>query len=121
MKFQNGDFGRELNMTSLQGYIKTSYADLVACFGEPQGGFDDYKQDVCWDIKFADGVVCTIYNWKDGRNYCGEEGLDVEDITDWHIGGHRGTGVVSRVEECLDAYLKQTCYAEPKELVYFGA
>jgi len=116
MKFQNGDFGQELNMTSLQGYINTSYADLVGCFGEPQGGFDDYKCDCEWNIKFADGVVVSIYNWKNGKNYCGEDGLDLVDITDWHIGGHRGTGAVSRVEECLDAYLKATCYKEPEQI-----
>ncbi len=107
--FQNGDFGAELNMPSLQGYINTSYADLVACFGEPQGGFDDYKQDVCWDIKFADGVVATIYNWKDGPNYCGEDGTPVEYIREWHIGGHRGTGAVSRVHEVMGAYLDRVC------------
>ena len=117
--FKNGNF--DVNMSSLQGYIRTTYADLVACFGEPQGSYDDYKQDVCWDIQFADGVVVTIYNWKNGKNYCGEDGLDVEDITEWHIGGYRGTGAVSRVEECLDAYLKRTCYQEPKEIEYFGA
>lgn len=121
MKFTNGNFGDELNMSSLQGYIRTSYADLVACFGEPVANFDDYKCDCEWNIKFADGVVASIYNWKNGRNYLGAEGLDVEDITDWHIGGHRATGVVSRVEECLDEYLKATCYQEPKEIEYFGA
>jgi hypothetical protein len=116
MKFQNGDFGSDLNMTSLQGYVETSYADLVACFGEPVAGYDDYKCDCEWNIKFADGVVCSIYNWKDGKNYCGEEGLEVQDITDWHIGGHRGTDVVGRVKECLGEYLARTCYQEPKQL-----
>ena len=112
MKFQNGDFGQELNFSSLQGYINTSYADLVACFGAPEAGFDDYKCDCEWNIKFADGVVASIYNWKNGKNYCGAAGLAVEDITDWHVGGHRGTGAVSRVEEALDEYLKRTCFKQ---------
>lgn len=119
MKFENGNF--DINMSSLQGYIETSYADLVACFGEPVAAYDDYKCDCEWNIKFADGVVATIYNWKNGKNYCGEDGLALEDITDWHIGGHRGTDVVGRVQECLTEYLERTCYKEPKEIAYFGA
>ena len=114
MKFENGNF--DLNMTSLQGYIDTSYEDLVACFGEPVASFDNYKCDCEWNIKFADGVVASIYNYKDGKNYLGDEGLDVEDITEWHIGGHRGTDVVGRVQECLNEYLERTCYKEPAQL-----
>lgn len=116
MKFQNGDFGSELNMTSLQGYVNTNYETLVACFGEPVAQYDDYKCDCEWNIKFADGVVVSIYNWKDGKNYCGEEGLDVEDITDWHVGGHRGTDAVGRVEEALGEWLEKNCYKEAKQL-----
>lgn len=106
--FKNGDF--MLDMSSLQGYIHTSYADLVACFGEPVAQFDDYKCDCEWNIKFADGVVVSIYNWKNGKNYCGEDGLAVEDITEWHIGGYRGTDAQGRVEECMNAYLARACY-----------
>ena len=116
MKFQNGDFGQDLNMSSLQGGIYTTYETLVGCFGKPVAGYDDYKCDCEWNIKFADGVVVSIYNWKNGKNYCGPAGLDVEDVTDWHIGGHRGTGAVSRVEEALDAHLKATCYRVPEQI-----
>ena len=108
--FRNGDFGRELNMSSLQGYIETSYRDLVACFGLPVAGFDDFKCDCEWNIKFADGVCVSIYNWKNGKNYCGAAGLAVEDITHWHIGGHRGTDAQGRVEEAMNAYLERTCF-----------
>jgi hypothetical protein len=101
--------GCNSNGTSLQGYINTSYADLVACFGEPDEHYDDYKSDANWDITFADGVCATIYNWKDGRNYCGADGLDVEDITEWHIGGHRGTDAEGRVHEVMSAYLESVC------------
>lgn len=102
--------GGNANFTSLQGYIDTSYAVLCGCFGQPDlKSIDDYKSDAGWTITFADGIVATIYNWKDGRNYLGDEGLDVEDITDWHIGGHRGTGVESRVKEVIGAYLDSIC------------
>lgn len=73
--------------SSLQGTITATYADLVRTFGEPDSDGDGSKTDVEWDITFPSGVIATIYNWKDGRAYCGEAGLPVESITDWHIGG----------------------------------
>lgn len=101
--------GGDINMTSLQGRISTSYEVLRGCFGLPGDQFDDCKSDAGWTITFADGVVATIYNWKDGHAYCGYDGLDVEDITDWHIGGHCNTGVESRVKEVIGAYLDSIC------------
>ncbi len=97
--------GCNANGTSLQGYVNTTYANLVACFGEPDKNFDDYKSDANWDITFADGVVATIYNWKDGKNYAGADGLALADIREWHVGGFRGTDVAGRVRECLNDYL----------------
>ena len=118
MKFKTGN--ADINMTSLQGYINTSYDDLVACFGEPTSDGDGYKVDAEWELTFEDGTVATIYNWKDGHNYCGEDGMPVECITDWHIGGRSGRAV-SHVHSAMDAHLKATCYQEPKEIAYFGA
>lgn len=76
--------------TSLRGGIDTSYKSLVDLFGKPNGMWDSYKTDAEWVIETPSGVA-TIYNYKDGKNYLGEDGLDVEDITDWHIGGYVGT------------------------------
>lgn len=82
--------------TSLQGYVAVSYDELLSKFGEPTVG-DEYKVDAEWEILFEDGKVATIYNWKDGKNYNGPDGLEVRHITDWHIGGHDNE-VVSRVK-----------------------
>jgi hypothetical protein len=76
----------DINGSCLQGYIAANYHDLVEVFGEPSNG-DEYKIDAEWDILFEDGTVATIYNWKNGYNYCGMGGLHVDDITDWHVGG----------------------------------
>lgn len=92
----------DINGTSLCDYIRVSYANLVRVFGQPTSG-DGYKVDAEWILEFDDGVVATIYNYKDGRNYCGEEGLDVEFITDWHIGGHQRADVPERVKAILDS------------------
>ena len=78
---------KQISGTSLKGYVYADYSTLVEVFGEPAGCYDDYKSDCAWDL-VINGTVCTIYNYKDGQNYCGEDGLLVEDITEWHIGGH---------------------------------
>jgi hypothetical protein len=72
--------------THLQGYIEASYDTLVDLFGEPLPG-DGYKVDAEWFIQFEDGTLATVYNYKDGVNYCGEGGIPVKLITEWHIGG----------------------------------
>jgi len=77
---------RQINGTSLQGYINCDYKTLVKVFGKPQGAYDDYKSDCAWDL-VINGVVCTIYNYKDGKNYLGSKGLAKTQITEWHIGG----------------------------------
>lgn len=79
--------GEEFYGSCLQGYITVTYAALVERFGTP-GENDGYKEDAQWCLEFPGGHLATIYNYKTGRNYLGDEGLDVEDITDWHIGGH---------------------------------
>jgi len=73
--------------TSYQGDFCFPYSWLVIAIGEPNGQSDGYKTDVEWSFLVeSSGVIATIYNWKDGPNYTG--GGRVEDLTDWHIGGH---------------------------------
>ena len=91
MKFKtHNDKEININGTHLQGEFETTFDKLVETFGDPTNG-DDYKCDAEWEIEFekqnGDLVVATIYNWKDGKNYCGASGDEVEDITNWHIGG----------------------------------
>jgi hypothetical protein len=94
----------DVNMTHLQGYINCSYDDLVEAFGYPlEERFDDYKSDAEWQIEFDDGTVATIYNYKNGKNYLGDQGYNVCDITQWHVGG-RSKNVVDRV-----AFLIKEC------------
>lgn len=74
--------------TSLQGYIECDYETLCRVFGKETSDGDGYKVDVEWDLEFSDGVVATIYNWKNGKNYCDEDGLEIDEITEWNVGGH---------------------------------
>lgn len=73
--------------TSLQGTIDIDYASIKKAFGLPNTG-DQYKISAEWDIVFEDGVIATIYDWKEGKNYLGKEGTPKTKITDWHIGGY---------------------------------
>jgi hypothetical protein len=96
------------NMTCLQGYIVASYDRLVELFGEPTEG-DGYKVDAEWLVEFEDGTVATIYNWKNGINYCGfDEGYPVEVITDWHVGGH-AFQAVRLVDDALAGVIVGEC------------
>jgi len=89
MKYQtHNETNIDNNMSHLQGYIKADYEELVEAFGSPMAdGYDNYKVDAEWMISFEDGTVATIYNWKNGRNYMGSQGMDVEDMVEWNVGG----------------------------------
>ena len=93
--------------TSLQGYIKASYEQLLQTFGAPNPNLcDNYKTDVEWAFKFADGTVATLYNWKNGKNYNGDEGLELNDIYEWNVGGFNEKAV-SRLLEKLRSQQKK--------------
>lgn len=85
--------------THLIGHVSTSYQKLVETFGHPLKG--DYKTDAEWDIQFSDGMVATIYNWKNGKNYCGEDGFELHEVDGWHIGGLKPQ-VETRIKFLLD-------------------
>jgi hypothetical protein len=73
----------DANMTCLQGYIRATYSELVEVFGEPEGGGD--KTTAEWCLRFEDGTVATIYDWKEYETPMYEY--------DWHIGGHNKKAV----------------------------
>jgi hypothetical protein len=75
MNFEtHNDTEIEVNGTFKQGSIETSYANLVSKFGKPLGVSGDDKVDVEWLIRFSDGTIADIHNWKDGKAYLGDEG-----------------------------------------------
>ena len=68
--------------THLQGRINITYKQLASVFGEPTSELGDNGDKVRmeWCLKFEDGTIATIYDWKEYR--------PIEEVTDWHIGGH---------------------------------
>lgn len=98
----------DVNGTALLDYVETTFEKLNFAFGKPllygdpsKPGWE--KSDAEWIIEFSDKKVATIYNYKDGKAYCGEEGKDVKDITEWHIGGHN-IDVVQRIINVLKGH-----------------
>lgn len=59
---------------------------LRKIFGAPTKRFDG-KTDWEWIIKFENGKVLYIYDYKIGQSYWGENGLPFEYLNHWSIGG----------------------------------
>ena len=91
----------EINGTHLQGYVDASFDTLVNVFGKPTVG-DEYKTDWEWAVEFDDGTVATVYNWKNGPNYCGSTGLNKHQVNDWHVGGFSRDAVDNVLEALFD-------------------
>lgn len=72
----------DTNGSSLKGYVSATYNDLFKVFGSPiYGPSASYEDKVTceWNLKSEDGVIFTIYDWKEERTPL--------DVYDWHIGG----------------------------------
>jgi hypothetical protein len=80
----------DANMTSLQGYMPARYEELVAVFGEPTDSGD--KTTAEWALKFEDGTIATIYDWKEYSTPMYEY--------NWHIGG-KSKQAVARVQQAF--------------------
>lgn len=90
----------DIDGTHFMGYVRASYDELVSLFGQPTDS-DGYKVDAEWHVLFRDGAVATIYNWKNGRNYLGEDGTPVQRITEWNVGGRDGPNVYIRISAII--------------------
>ena len=88
------------NGTHLQGSVMTTLARLKELLGKPEYedhiGWPHEKTTTEWVLEFEDGVVATIYDWK--------ERFQPTEEYDWHIGGkskvaaHRVEALVSGEE-----------------------
>lgn len=77
MNFERVSF-KETEGAGLVGYVETSYAELVRVFGAPDHLYAD-KARVEWRLRFPDGTIATIYDWK--------EQAPIERVLIWNIGG----------------------------------
>ena len=63
-----------------QGYVSATYDHLVKLFGQPFGPSTDGKVQAEWIVKFENGSVATVYDWK-------RYGFPPTTTTTWHVGG----------------------------------
>lgn len=69
----------DINGTCLKGYIRITYKELVDVLGKPHWNDGD-KTTAEWAFRTVEGVVVTIYDYK--------EDFTPKGLYDWHIGGH---------------------------------
>ena len=105
--------GANVNMTGFRGYVEASLGELCEVFGKPDYGPNDHNLDktTCeWHLKFEDGLVASIYDYKVGYTPIGPY--------EWHIGGHDKV-VVSRIQDLItlnrDQLVKMVRTFKPNE------
>jgi len=77
-KIKINDRTNNISGTSLVGYVKATYEELVEAFGEPD--YDMDKSTAHWSIQAPNGTVATVYDYKNYSIPTGEYA--------WHVGGH---------------------------------
>lgn len=95
--FMVGDFVN-VNMSSLQGKVVTTYDRLCEVLGQPTytdaNPYEKVNAEWAVEAETDEGYVkFTVYNWKDGR-------IPTEEY-DWHIGGY-GFNAVEAAEEIIN-------------------
>jgi hypothetical protein len=102
MKLRKGKFmnyvtgNHDIAGTCLQGTINASYDRLVETFGEPvrfTPEQTDGKVQVEWAMKFTDGTLATIYDWKEEKT--------ASAVTEWHVGGHTEHALYNVIDEVV--------------------
>jgi hypothetical protein len=91
MNYVTGNY--DVTGTCLQGKINTSYDRLVELFGKPTQLEADGKVQVEWVMKFTDGTLATIYDWKENQI--------PEGVTEWHVGGHTQHALYNVIDEVI--------------------
>ena len=96
--YTKGEQG-DSDATSFKGTVKMGYDNMVKIFGEPHSeGFYIEKIRFEWILKFEDGIVATIYDWKEDISPKEQKGL-----VEWHIGGHQSKAYY-RVSAIINNY-----------------
>ena len=84
--------------------ITTSVNKLVALLGRPQEACNDGEDKVnfCWTCETKEGIVFTIYDWKEYRR------LRLDEAIEWHIGTVESRDSLRALEQ-LERALYENC------------
>jgi len=106
-KFKTHNDGIDIDIigSGLLDRMILPYNILVKTFGEPGKG-NNYSTDAEWKIKFEDGRVVSIYNYKNGKTYLEDKGTSTKEITTWNIGG-KNKSVVKDIVEIINDTLSK--------------
>ena len=86
--------------TSGKGGFVCKYEMLVKVLGEPiKESSLDFKTQAEWNIEYKDGTITTIYDWKQGKGYLGDEGIEPEDVVEWNVGGNHPTNSMEHLKD----------------------
>ena len=110
--------GNLIGIAGGSGAGKTTLVDLILGLFEPVSGLIQIdgkpldESNLSWwqtSIGYvpqsgfiADGTIATLYNWKNGKNYNGDDGLELNHIYEWNVGG-KSEKAVSKLLEKLRA------------------
>ena len=87
--------------------ISTAFKLEFEISGKPFTRLPENKIDVQWVIETKHGIA-TLYNYKDGKAYLGEKGLDIKAIKQWHVGGSgHGKAVFEEIQTAIHDYAKE--------------
>ena len=91
---------KSINGTSFHDQvILETPANMIKFLGEPHEVGGD-KTNMEWFMETEDGTVFTVYDWK---NY---GGIRMDQVVEWHIGGHSKTDTIKARQEIFDLLFK---------------
>lgn len=79
MKWTRGNL-EKISGSFYVGQIDLSFLDIVRKLGPASAKSPDGKVKARWIIKFEDGTIASLYDWKSGTS--------IKDLSNWRIGGH---------------------------------
>jgi hypothetical protein len=99
--------------TWLQGHIETTRAKIQEAFGEPTFYEAGDKVTVEWGLRFEDGTIATIYDWKRYEDGAPELYEEIQ----YNIGGltEEAAARVKEVLETPKAKIQRSLFIEGRE------
>ena len=110
---------KKTGQSSLQGYINAPLEHLESIFNKHGYDHDNFKTDGSWSLEFKENgsiTIASIYNYKDGKNYLGDDGFDLNQINSSHIGGFGVNAYNKVLEKLVEAFPNDPIYQYEKQV-----